>query len=367
MSNSLKKTILIGIILLSVTILSFILGMFLLNNIDENKTEKIANSKEEIEQNEKQKVLNITQTEYEVSKYFPKNINKIILTNYLSSETEPTTYVIENYDKMKEFTKLFFTTNWTEDTTNYNEEWLESEDAKKFFNRKPEWEINFIGDTKTNFKMMNLSLENFATVVADNGTINKTYLISEKTYREILAFTNTKYYLHKSDIEIPERNKRYIAQTKAFEELEDEKKEYIKERFRYLHLNLERMLVGSSITLKDKNSPYWEPSTKKGTYQDPSGTGSSWESNGGYSKILEDIQNYANELKNETVKNDLKKACNLLKEGIDNHNLAKFFEAHEIVHDYDYWVFSIEPSFVTFEPVDWEGTHIYFGKTEVIE
>lgn len=273
MSNSLKKSILIGIILLSVTISSFILGIFILNNIDKNKTKEIANFTEKIEQDEEQKVLNITQTDYEVSKYFPKNISKIILTNYLSSQTEPTTYVIENYNEMKEFIELFFTTNWNEDKTYYSEEWLASEEAQKFFNRKPEWEINIIGDTKTNFKMMNLSLENFATVVANNGIINKTYLISEKTYREILAFTNIKYYLHKSDIEMPEKTKRYIAQTKAFEELDDEKKEYIKERFRYLHLNLERMLIESTITLKDKNSPYLESSTKKGTYIDPKRNG----------------------------------------------------------------------------------------------
>ena len=38
-----------------------------------------------------------------------------------------------------------------------------------------------------------------------------------------------------------------------------------------------------------------------------------------------------------------------------------------IIHDYDYWVFSVEPSFVTFPPADWEGTRIYFGETALIE
>ncbi|MCI9275931.1 MAG: hypothetical protein HFJ24_08505 [Clostridia bacterium] len=38
-----------------------------------------------------------------------------------------------------------------------------------------------------------------------------------------------------------------------------------------------------------------------------------------------------------------------------------------IIHDYDYWVFSVEPSFVTFPPEDWEGTRIYFGETALIE
>ena len=92
-----------------------------------------------------------------------------------------------------------------------------------------------------------------------------------------------------------------------------------------------------------------------------------WESDSNFSKILENVQSYISELQNESVKNDLEKACKLLKDGINSRDIGKFFEAHEIIHDYDYWIFSVEPSFVTFPPADWEGTRTYFGKSKLIE
>lgn len=357
-----KKNILIISIILIIVIISFICGMILPDKIGTNKTKEISNTPEKIiEEENKEKSLNIARTDHEISKYFPKNIDKIVLTNYLSDTSNPTTYVIEDYDKMKEFIELFFSTNWKEDTTHYSEE------AQAYFNRKPNWKINFIGDITTTFNMMGLSTENYAEVVADNGIENKRYLISESIYREILAFANTRYYLHKSDLEIPNRDLRYVAQTKVFTGLTDERKEYIKENFRYVHQRLERDLMSAVNVLKDKNSPYWESYTKAGTYQDPNGFNTFWESDGGFSKILETVQNYANEIQNETAKSELEIACRLLKQGIDNRDLSKFFEAHEIIHDYDYWIFSVEPSFVTFAPADWEGTRTYFGKTALIE
>lgn len=368
MSNKKVKSIAIGISILIIIIISFALGMTVLNKVESNKTKESPNKQATImnERNE-EKVLNISQTNYKISEYFPKNISKIILTNYLSDTLEPTTYTIEDYSKMKEFTDLFFSTNWKEDTTHYNEEWLKSDEAQAYFNRKPNWKIDFIGDTEVSFNMMGLSGENEATVVIDNGVNKEQYIIFERVYREILAFTNTRYYLHKSDLKIPDRELRYIAQTKALMGLADERKEYIKENFRYAHQRLENQLLGAVNVLKDKNSSYWESYTKAGSYQIIDGDGTFWESDGGFSKILENIQNYANELQNEIAKNDLENACKLLKEGIDSRDIGKFFEAHEIIHDYDYWIFSVEPSFVTFAPADWEGTHTYFGKATIMK
>lgn len=178
---------------------------------------------------------------------------------------------------------------------------------------------------------------------------------------------NVRYNLHKSNLDIPNRNERYIAQTKLLNGLTDERKEYIKENFRYEHVNLEWNLLEAVELLKDKNSPYWESYTKAGTYQDPDGGNTYWESDGRFSKILENIQSYTNELQNEIAKNDLNRACKLLKDGIESRDIGKFFEAHEIIHDYDYWIISVEPSFVTFHPADWQGTQTYFGKSTLID
>ena len=191
--------------------------------------------------------------------------------------------------------------------------------------------------------------------------INEKELSSEQENNE-----NLRYYLHKSNLEIPNRNTRYIAQTKALQGLTEDRKEYIQENFRYDHVSLEWNLLGAVNVLKDKNSSYWDSYTKAGIYQSPDGT-TSWESDGRFSKILENIENYTNELQNETAKNDLKNACKLLKDGIDSHDIGKFFEAHEIIHDYDYWIISVEPSFVTFPPADWTGTRTYFGKATIMK
>lgn len=196
---------------------------------------------------------------------------------------------------------------------------------------------------------------------------NSKQIIKNEENSKVIENESTIYYLHRSDLKIPERNFRYIAQTKALKGLTDERKEYIKENFRYTHLKIERKLIAGVNVLKDKNSPYWESYTKAGSYQAPDGSDTYWESDGGFSKVLEEVQSYMNELQNEIAKNDLQRVCNLLREGIEERDLSKFFEAHEIIHDYDYWIFSVEPSFVTFPPEDWEGTHIYFGKSALID
>ena len=44
----------------------------------------------------------------EISKYIPKNINKITITNNLSDESNPTTINVENIEKIEEFMNLIF-------------------------------------------------------------------------------------------------------------------------------------------------------------------------------------------------------------------------------------------------------------------
>lgn len=72
---------------------------------------------------------------------------------------------------------------------------------------------------------------------------------------------------------------------------------------------------------------------------------------------LEKIKDISNDSK---TKNDLNNAYNLLKYGIDNHNLDNCFESHKIIHDYDYWDINY-PVILKIEPVDWGGVNTYFG------
>lgn len=125
--------------------------------------------------------------------------------------------------------------------------------------------------------------------------------------------------------------------------------------------------------LKDKDSSYWVNYTEVVRLEVevkpplPNGEKSYYVTDGGFSKILSEVKELSNEIKNQTAKSDIEKACKLLQEGITNHDVGKFFEAHEIIHDYDYWVINAPPSFVSFAPADWTGTHIYFGKATVMK
>lgn len=125
--------------------------------------------------------------------------------------------------------------------------------------------------------------------------------------------------------------------------------------------------------LKDKDSSYWVNYTEVVRLEVevnpplPNGEKSYYVTDGGFSKILSEVKELSNEIKNQTAKSDIEKACKLLQEGINNHDVGKFFEAHEIIHDYDYWVINAPPSFVSFAPADWTGTRTYFGKATIMK
>ena len=71
-------------------------------------------------------------------------------------------------------------------------------------------------------------------------------------------------------------------------------------------------------------------------------------------------------MKEQDAKDDLKKALDTLKEGMDEHNLKKCFEAHKAIHDYDYFVINT-PVHLENPPADWGGITTYFGKASIIE
>lgn len=136
-------------------------------------------------------------------------------------------------------------------------------------------------------------------------------------------------------------------------------------KYGYIHSGLESHLLDAVRLLKDKNSPYWPYYTEAGVYEEPGHPETKVRSEGGFSNIINKIQNISQKLENEQVKNDLQKSCELLQEGIDNRDIGKFFEAHETIHDYDYWVAN-SPLSLSYAPVDWGGTRVYFGKVSIM-
>lgn len=136
-------------------------------------------------------------------------------------------------------------------------------------------------------------------------------------------------------------------------------------KYGYIHSDLEHNLLNAVRLLKDKNSSYWPFYTEAGVHEEPGHPETKIQSDGGFSNTIKRIKNISQKLENEQVKSDLQKSCELLQEGIDNHDIGKFFEAHETIHDYDYWVAN-SPLTLSYAPVDWKGTEVYFGKVSIM-
>lgn len=126
------------IIILITIILLIILGVYL-GNMFANRT-IVETSKNETEEKEISTTYNIDKTN-EISKYIPKNINKITITNYLSDENNPTTINVEDIEKIKEFMDLIFKTSWNE----------KNQMSSNFDGAL--YQIEIIGDTKTILNM----------------------------------------------------------------------------------------------------------------------------------------------------------------------------------------------------------------------
>lgn len=178
-------------------------------------------------------------------------------------------------------------------------------------------------------------------------------------------FEVEKYYLHDSNLELPRQEKCYEAQEKVLNGLQENEKENIQKRIRNIHHVLERELIDAVRLIKDSNSPYWEDFTNYGVFTDPF-TGTKVDNGGRYIYILDEFEKIKDIPQNEQARSDLQKAYDILKEGMDEHNLRKCFEAHKIIHDYDYWIINT-PVHVETEPIDWGGVNTYFKENSIIK
>lgn len=172
--------------------------------------------------------------------------------------------------------------------------------------------------------------------------------------------SNNIHYLHKSDLQLPDKKGHFSAQYVALRGLDEETQKKVQEEIRFLHQDIESLLVDGCKILKDKNSKYWEAYQTVGSFE-----------NVYYEKailpsILEKINLIKETIQSKGIKTDMQKAYELWSEGINNRDIGKFYEAHEIIHDTDYWVINCPPTFESYPPADWAGAKTYFGKTSLL-
>ena len=331
-----------SMIILAVIVIAIVIT--LPSNIDSKKDNGTQIENLQINETNIVETYNVTNSN-EISKYIPKNIKEIIIINYLSDKNNPATLSLKQIDKIKEYTDLLFKTNW--DLTR-KEEINNLIDGEYY-------KIKIIGDTELVFNMKDLKANDVGIVNIEDTY----YSINSNAYNEMIDYGNKKYYLHKSNLPKPGKEKCLNAQKNALKDLNDNNKQRIKERMGNIHSVLEHDLVGSVSTLKNSTSPDWEFFTTFGTFTDPF-TGVKIEKGRNFLYVLNELEKIKDISNDSKTKNDLNNAYNLLKDGIDNHNLDNCFESHKIIHDYDYWAINY-PVSLKIEPVDWGGVYTYFG------
>ncbi len=291
----------------------------------------------------------------EVAVLFPQDVTKIVGTSYISKSQKQ--YVIEDEKKVTDFIKLLSETYWGE-----------PEHFEEFGELNTYWKFDFFDGTQDcvlQILMCNDShFEGSKIAIIKNGEENHFY-ISNKTYREILAFTNKKFYLHDSKLSRPDKDflQKYIS--KATHNLSKENKKEIKKKIRSIHYETEIFLLNNVSLLKEKDSIYWEYVSNGESFTDPiTGNENVFSVNKNviteFSKIIEIIED------TDTKKN-LKTALSLWKKSVKSNDLEGLFKVHEYIHDYDYYIFNYPTQYVYDERADYQGLDDYFGRIEIEE
>ena len=135
-----KKTITLSVIIILIFTIIFIVVHQFTNNTTENIVQETSINQNIILTNNTS-AINVEKNSI-LSNYFPDNITEIILINKLSDSSNPTTYIINDIEKIKTFIKFFTDYTWEEN------------EIKASTNLQPVWIINIKGSTTTTFNMI---------------------------------------------------------------------------------------------------------------------------------------------------------------------------------------------------------------------
>lgn len=348
--NKHKKKYLEFVILFVIIIAAFIISMLIVIN---KKPQEILTNKENSVNGEN--ISNGNKASNSVS----SGINKITAINYNSNIENPTTYVVVEPEKIEKIEKLLANANW--ENCKYTKGTAGAKIIETTDRYSYSWYIKIEGITEAEFFMYSVPV----VKVKVNGK-EEIYTIGEMEYKEILAAFNTRYYLHKSDLEKPEKEQILELKNKIFRDLTNEEILELQELTRWTHVHMERQLLGSVNVIKDSNSPYWEFYNYGGSFTDPL-TGVGYADLDCFNDKLEKLKKIKDIIKDEETKKEFENIIELLKNAMENHDLAGCFKVHEFIHDYDYYAINYPAYFQDVPPPDWEGINVYFGHLKHIK
>ena len=296
------------------------------------------------------KLLNNTPAD-NISELFPSDISKIKATSYMSKSQNE--YLIEEQEKVTKFITLLSYTYWGEPGR-----------FDEFNTQNTYWAFDFYdlkGENVLTIKMCNDSFDSASKVAIIKDGKEYHYLISNETYTKLLAFTSRRFYLHDSNLELPDDEYCKKKQSNALVGFDDaEHQKIIKKKIRDAHYSVEALLISKVSLLKEKDSVYWDYLLSGEKYIDPIANYETQDTT--YSFVSQILRFLIDTVNDNQTKQALNEALSLWDESMKNHDLEGLFTAHEYIHDYDYFVFNYPTKFVYDNNADFQGLKDYFGR-----
>lgn len=286
-----------------------------------------------------------------ISELFPGDISKIKATSYMSKSQNE--YLIEEEEKVTKFITLLSYTYWGE-----------PQQFDRFNTQNTYWAFDFYdtnGEKVLTIKMCNDSFDSASKVAITKDGKEYHYLISNEIYAKMLAFTSRRFYLHDSNLELPDDEyckKKQSSALVGFDETEHQK--IIKKKIRDAHYSVENLLISKVSLLKEKDSIYWDYLLSGEKYIDPIANYETQDNT--YSFVSQRLEYLIDTVKDKETKQTLSEALEIWENSMKNHDLEGLFTAHEYIHDYDYFVFNYPTKFVYDNNADFQGLKDYFGR-----
>lgn len=285
----------------------------------------------------------------EISELLPTEVTKIIAFDH--SDTAEAEYVIADADKIKSFVTLMTETAWR---TTDNE--ITADELNAY------WSFEFYsadGSISARLDMCRNIFSQGAAVIVYSDDESNLFVINNKTYDELLCFTNKRYYLHDSSNEMPGEELCNSAAEIFFADMANDDIKSIRKEIRAAHYAVEEFLLENVTMLKSENSVYWNYLESGEIFIDPiADYERSFKVNTTVTEALKKAITTVNDTKAEAL---LKKALKIWNDAVKAHDLDGLFTAHEYIHDIDYFCVNYPTHYVYDINVDFQGIDDYFG------
>ena len=204
--------------------------------------------------------------------------------------------------------------------------------------------------------------EKHLTIYENNIKLDeKKYQVTSELYEDLVNILNPTYYLHNSDLELPNQGTCKEMQKKSLNGLTESETEEVSKKLREAHTTMEFLLINGTKNLKQSNSIYWDLYNEAETITEPTGEELEFSKDSCFRVVANNIKDIANIIKDEKTKEIFNRIYEELNEAMENKDIAELFEIHKQIHDFDYWIINYPARFDVAPAPDWDGIESYFG------